>query len=151
MKRASLLAGLGSILGLGKKPIHSAPNLPGFNPSNTIPTGRLIIRETPVPRNRDGRRAERRDTGISARSQRRRRRETAFPAEYGTRRGLRKYLGLLKRAAVYVRNPGDRFGVIERNSMHGWEGVRRGVCSQMPNRAQRRWLERWWTAEEKEA
>ncbi len=111
-----------------------------FNPSKTIPTGQLLIRDAPKQRVQ-GKRYERRTTGISARNQRRRRREAVFPPVLGTRRGLRRYLSTLRRS---VRLRGECLPDATRAQL----GARRGICDQVPNRAQRRWLERWWAAEE---
>lgn len=57
-------------------------------------------------------------------------------------------LGALRRSEVYVGLPGDRFGVVDAPAIHQWMGVRRGVTAKPANRAERRWLERYWAAEE---
>lgn len=122
-----------------------------FNPSKTIPTGQLQFGPAGTLKGTQGRRHERRSLGISARAQRRRRREAVFPPVLGTRRGLRRYLGLLRRSETQIVVPGDRYGVIARPQLQACLGTRRGATAQVPNRAQRRWLGRWWAAEEKEA
>jgi hypothetical protein len=94
-------------------------------------------------------RHERQYFGISARTQRRRRVAATFMQALGTRRGLRKYFNLLGRADVQVVNPGDRCAVIPGHLMAA--GVERGRCAKHPNRAERRWLERWWKAESEAA
>lgn len=65
-------------------------------------------------------RLERIETGISARQQRRRRVDATFPMAYGTRRGYRHYMRLLHVAS----HDGQL------------------------NRAQQRWMERYWDAQE---
>jgi hypothetical protein len=89
------------------------------------PTGAPLRRSVAMSRH------ERQATGITARQQRRRR---IGPAEFGTRRGLRRYLNTLKRETL---------------AHHAWAKFGgRGLTEKLPNRAEWRFLERWWKKEE---
>jgi hypothetical protein len=95
---------------------------------------------------------ERRRTGITARQQRLRERNAK--AQFGTRKGERKYLRVLRSLAALRFMQASRTPKVQKQMIAEMRGMhtnlpRHMVCFKPANRAMRRWIDRYWSATEK--
>jgi hypothetical protein len=95
---------------------------------------------------------ERRLTGITARQQRQRRTGQTHPEKFGTERGVRKYLRVLRSLAALRFVQASRTPAVQKQMIVIMRIMHRNlpkhmVCFKPANRSMRRWIDQYWSAE----